>query len=88
MAKLGLDEISFVRVYVPDDAATNAEVDAFVDVAPAFDPADLNMDGAVGAADLLILLASWGPCADCPADIDGDGSVGAADLLILLASWG
>ena len=92
LANLGLDEISFVRVFVPDDAPTNVEVDAFVDVAPAFDAADLNMDGAVGAADLLILLASWGACpdppADCPADIDGDGSVGAADLLILLAAWG
>ena len=24
-------------------------------------PADLNLDGAVGITDLLILLASWGP---------------------------
>ncbi len=53
---------------------------------------DLNGDGVVGAADLLILLASWGECPDlpetCPADLDGDGNVGAADLLILLANWG
>ncbi|MEE8155121.1 MAG: hypothetical protein V3T53_09245, partial [Phycisphaerales bacterium] len=54
--------------------------------------ADLNGDGQVGASDLLILLASWGPCPDppecCPADIDGDGQVGASDLLILLSQWG
>ncbi len=52
---------------------------------------DLDGDGSVGASDLLILLASWGPCGDCedcPADLNGDCAVGAADLLILLANWG
>ncbi len=52
---------------------------------------DLNCDGVVGVSDLLILLASWGPCADCgdcPADLDGDCTVGVSDLLILLANWG
>ena len=54
-------------------------------------PGDLDGDGSVGASDLLILLASWGPCADCDdciADIDGNCTVGANDLLILLANWG
>ena len=54
-------------------------------------PGDLDGDGSVGVADLLILLANWGPCADCdncPADIDGDCIVSIADLLILLANWG
>ena len=44
-----------------------------------------------GASDLLILLVSWGPCADCddcPADLNGDCSVCVADLLILLSNWG
>ncbi|MCZ6655018.1 MAG: hypothetical protein O7D91_18575 [Planctomycetota bacterium] len=49
---------------------------------------DLNGDGVVDAADLAILLGSWGPCEQCPADFDGDGSVSAADLAILLGSWG
>ena len=52
---------------------------------------DLDGDGTVGASDLLILLASWGPCDDCgncPADLNGDCVIGAADLLILLANWG
>ncbi|MEE9131889.1 MAG: FG-GAP-like repeat-containing protein, partial [Phycisphaerales bacterium] len=43
-------------------------------------PGDLNGDGTVGAADLLILLVNWGRCADCDdcnADIDGDCTVGA-----------
>ncbi len=54
-------------------------------------PGDLDGNGSVGASDLLILLASWGPCDDCddcPADIDGNCNVGASDLLILLANWG
>lgn len=53
---------------------------------------DLDGDGIVGAADLAILLGSWGPCpmppATCPADLDGDGVVGSADLAQLLGSWG
>ncbi len=53
--------------------------------------ADLDGSGSVGASDLLILLANWGPCGDCDdcsADLNGDCVVGAADLLILLANWG
>lgn len=49
--------------------------------------ADLDGDGAVGAADLAILLSAWGPCLFCPADVDGSGSVDAADLAALLAGW-
>ncbi|MHC4981264.1 MAG: hypothetical protein ACYTGT_19950, partial [Planctomycetota bacterium] len=52
---------------------------------------DLNGDGSVGVNDFLILLAAWGPCADCnncPADFDGDCEVGVTDFLQLLANWG
>ncbi|MEE8156215.1 MAG: hypothetical protein V3T53_14775 [Phycisphaerales bacterium] len=54
-------------------------------------PGDLNNDCQVGAADLLILLSSWGPCDDCrncAADLNSDCVVGGADLLTLLANWG
>lgn len=51
-------------------------------------PPDLNIDGNVSAADLALLLGSWGPCAGCIADLDDDGSVTAADLAQLLGSWG
>ncbi len=50
-------------------------------------PADLNADGAVNAADLALLLGSWGPCPGCPADLDADGTVTAADLALLLGGW-
>lgn len=49
-------------------------------------PADLNGDGLVGAADLAIMLDAWGGTG--PADLNGDGVVGAADLSILLDAWG
>ncbi len=49
-------------------------------------PADLDGDGAVGAADLAELLAAWGQGG--PADFDGSGGVDAADLAVLLAAWG
>jgi len=58
--------------------------------APPCVPEDLDCDGEIGAADIAILLGSWGPCGKgaCTADIDGDGSVGPADLTALLAAWG
>jgi hypothetical protein len=49
-------------------------------------PADLDGDGNIGAADLSLLLASWG--AGGAADLNDDGIVGAADLSLLLAAWG
>jgi hypothetical protein len=51
-------------------------------------PADLNGDGHVNAADLAILLGAWGPCGGCPADLNHDGVVGAADLAMMLGAWG
>lgn len=47
---------------------------------------DLDVDGAVGATDLAILLGAWGGSG--AADIDGNGAVDAADLAILLGAWG
>ena len=50
---------------------------------------DFDGDGLVTVADLLVLLAAWGPCPPpCPPDLDGDGLVTVADLLALLAAWG
>ncbi|TVQ51913.1 MAG: hypothetical protein EA377_11320 [Phycisphaerales bacterium] len=54
-------------------------------------PADLTGDGVVNVFDLLLLLESWGTCADpsnCPADLNNDGIINVFDLLELLANWG
>ncbi len=51
---------------------------------------DIDGDGTVNIIDLLILLASWGPCEPgcCLADLDIDGDVGITDFLLLLGNWG
>lgn len=50
---------------------------------------DLDFSEDVGFNDLLIVLASWGPCGDCcPADFDKSGDVGFLELLQLLSAWG
>jgi hypothetical protein len=48
-------------------------------------PADLNTDGAVNAADLAILLSGWGTAG--AGDINGSGLVDGVDLAALLAAW-
>jgi streptogramin lyase len=61
------------------------------DVCEGIIPGDLNGDGVVDGADLLILLSQWGDCDDpgeCPGDLNNDGLVDGADLLILLSNWG
>ncbi len=79
------------RVYPIYLDTSNGDADTYTNVI-VFSPAgDLDSDGTVGATDLVILLANWGPCEDCddcPGDIDGNCSVGASDLLILLSNWG
>ncbi len=47
---------------------------------------DLDGNGAVDAADLAILLNSWG--GGGPADLDGSGTVDASDMSILLSNFG
>ena len=56
--------------------------------APDLEPADIDGDGFVGAADLAALLGAWGSCVDCAADLDDDGVVGPADLALMLSAWG
>jgi trimeric autotransporter adhesin len=60
-------------------------------IEPECPPADLNCDGAVDVADLLILFDNWGACADCDdciADLNDDCAVDVGDLLILFDNWG
>ena len=59
--------------------------DIVADAAAQLDPADLNGDGSVSAADLAILLGAWGSSG--PGDLDGNGTVGAPDLALLLGAW-
>ncbi len=49
-------------------------------------PADLDNDGDVDAADLALLLNNWGGSG--VGDINGNGVVDAADLAAMLNAWG
>ncbi len=50
------------------------------------DPADINLDGVIDAADLGILLGAWASAGGA-ADVNSDGIVDAADLGFVLSSW-
>lgn len=75
----------------PDNSICEAAIDELeveaLSCAPPPCPSDLDVNGATGITDLLVLLQSWG-AAGSPADIDRDGTVGIADFLALLSSWG
>ncbi|MHC5113288.1 MAG: choice-of-anchor B family protein [Planctomycetota bacterium] len=50
---------------------------------------DVNGDGVVNFADVLAIIAAWGPCGpDCDADLNGDEVVNFADILVAIANWG
>ena len=56
--------------------------------APFDSDADLNDDGAVSTADLLLILGGYGCTGPgCEVDLNGDGNTGAADILTFLASY-
>lgn len=52
---------------------------------------DLDGDGAVTSADLVLVLLGWGPYSDapgCSGDATFDGSVDVTDLIRVIANWG
>jgi len=53
-------------------------------------PQDLDGDAEVGFADVLRVIAAWGPCAPgaCDEDLNGNGSVDFADILAVIGAWG
>jgi hypothetical protein len=50
-------------------------------------PGDIDGNGLVNIADLLMVIDKWGPCAKCAEDIDGDGTVGIYEILVILENW-
>jgi len=52
-------------------------------------PEDLNDNGSVDFADILSIIAAWGPCVgECPQDLNGNGNVDFADILAVIGAWG
>ena len=51
-------------------------------------PEDLDVDGVVGVADVLLVLGEFGCTAACTADINGDDSINVSDVLQMIAAFG
>jgi len=55
-------------------------------------PEDVNRDGSVDVADILLVIGSWGQVGDGTfrpeGDVTGDCAVTVADLLAVVAAWG
>ena len=49
---------------------------------------DVNSDGSITVADILIILSEFGCASSCAADVDGDGSVTVSDVLVVLSLFG
>ncbi|MHC4949205.1 MAG: hypothetical protein ACYTG1_13270 [Planctomycetota bacterium] len=85
------------RVYtLTASVAGGASVDAVagidaIEIVPAPD-GDATLDGVVDVADILAVLADWGPCPPpcpprCPGDVNLDCMVDVGDLLAVLGNW-
>ena len=77
----------------PTGVITNYLFSANLSPAPATCPEDLNLDGLITTADVLIALSEFGCDADavpngCVADLDADGVVGVSDILSILSYFG
>ncbi len=83
----GTANLLFSGTLLSVDFTTDLGLNLVATEDPATDPADLNGDGRVDAADIGLLIAAWGPCPGCSADIDGNGLVDSGDLGLLIAAW-
>lgn len=72
-------------------SATNYDPTATVDDGTCLAPeclGDLNFDGLITVADILVMLGDFGCNELCVADVNNDDSVGSSDLLIMLTVFG
>ena len=51
-------------------------------------PVDVNNNGVVDVADVLLVLSDFSCPANCEYDIDGDDMISVSDILLLLSSFG
>ena len=77
---------------VPDSCdIANGEQDKDSDGVPdccEYAQGDFDLNGTVGASDLMFLLSLWGQTNIPVVDLDGNGVVSAGDLVVLMANWG
>jgi hypothetical protein len=51
-------------------------------------PEDVNGDGVISVADILVLLGEFGCTSGCSVDINDDDATNVQDILLLLAAFG
>ncbi|MCP3903407.1 MAG: hypothetical protein GY715_07200 [Planctomycetes bacterium] len=51
-------------------------------------PEDLNGNGTVDFADILVVIGVWGPCPGCQHDLNDNGFADFADILAIIGKWG
>lgn len=82
-----IDEVTGValnfRTFARFATLADADLDGLPDTCAC--PGDLDGDGAVGPADLSILLGAWGGSAG---DLNDDGTTDPSDIALLLGAWG
>ena len=77
----------------PEIVVTNWEVEGmrivhnFLPVSNCNTNGDINSDGVVSVADLLLVIDQWGE-SNSSADLNNDGIVDVSDLLIVIDNWG
>jgi len=71
----------------PGTDCTDADENGIADACENDCPEDIDGNGVVNTADLLLLLAAWGQSGGA-ADVNDDGIVNTSDLLQLLSAWG
>ena len=69
------------------DNNCNGVIDAD-EALPNLCPEDLNQDGLISVADILMLLADFGCTGACEADLNNDGATNVNDILQILAAFG
>ena len=69
------------------DNNCNGVIDAD-EALPNLCPEDLNQDGLISVADILLLLADFGCTGVCEADLNNDGATNVNDILQILAAFG
>jgi len=90
LAAVNLPAVSYVRISLPPDAQfISPEIDAVADVSPR-QPGDVNLDGIIDVADLLLVIGAWGAAVPGgpPADFDLNSVVDVQDLLVVISHWG
>ena len=77
----------------PEIVVTNWEVEGmrivhnFLPVSNCNTTGDINSDGVISVADLLLVIDQWGETSSS-ADLNNDGIVNVSDLLIVVGNWG